>query len=51
MPEETRKGVETIKKGEIEKRKKVWEEKDGPTAKKLKKEDDHRMFSFLHFYF
>lgn len=37
MPEETRKGVETIKKGEIDKRKKVWEEKDGPPNKKQKK--------------
>ncbi|KAF8078446.1 chromatin remodeling complex protein [Lyophyllum atratum] len=37
MPEETRKGVETIKKGEIDKRKKVWEDKDGPPAKKQKK--------------
>ncbi|RDB28913.1 hypothetical protein Hypma_015347 [Hypsizygus marmoreus] len=37
MPEETRKGVETIKKGEIDKRKKVWEEKDGPPTKKQKK--------------
>lgn len=42
MPEETRKGVETIKKGEIEKRKKVWEEKDGPASKKLKKGDEPR---------
>ncbi|KAF9458184.1 chromatin remodeling complex protein [Collybia nuda] len=37
MPEETRKGVETIKKGEIDKRKKVWEEKEGPPTKKQKK--------------
>jgi len=38
MPEETRKGVETIKKGEIDKRKKVWEDKlDGPPSKKQKK--------------
>lgn len=37
MPEETRKGVETIKKGEMDKRKKVWEEKEGPPAKKHKK--------------
>jgi bromodomain adjacent to zinc finger domain protein 1A len=36
MPEETRKGVETIKKGEIDKRKKVWEDKDGPPSKKQK---------------
>ncbi|PFH54635.1 hypothetical protein AMATHDRAFT_134914 [Amanita thiersii Skay4041] len=37
MPEETRKGVESIKKGEIDKRKKVWEEKEGPPTKKQKK--------------
>ncbi|KAF9037807.1 chromatin remodeling complex protein [Hymenopellis radicata] len=36
MPEETRRGVETIKKGEIDKRKKVWEDKDGPPTKKKK---------------
>ena len=36
MPEATRQGVEDIKKGEIQKRKKVWEEKEGP-AKKQKK--------------
>lgn len=36
MPEETRKGVETIKKGEIDKRKKVWEDKEGPPSKKQK---------------
>lgn len=39
MPDDTRKGVETIKKGEIEKRKKVWEEKEGPPSKKQKKAD------------
>jgi len=37
MPEATRKGVEDIKKGEIDKRKKVWEDKDGPPTKKQKK--------------
>ncbi|KAG6879398.1 hypothetical protein C0992_003015 [Termitomyces sp. T32_za158] len=37
MPEETRKGVENIKKGEIDKRKKVWEDKEGPPNKKQKK--------------
>jgi bromodomain adjacent to zinc finger domain protein 1A len=37
MPEETRKGVENIKKGEIDKRKKVWEDKEGPPTKKHKK--------------
>lgn len=39
MPEDTRKGVENIKKGEIEKRKKVWEDKEGPPSKKQKKLD------------
>jgi bromodomain adjacent to zinc finger domain protein 1A len=38
MPEEIRKSVETLKKGEIEKRKKVWEDKEGPPSKKQKKE-------------
>ncbi|KAJ7786002.1 chromatin remodeling complex protein [Mycena metata] len=37
MPEETRKGVETIKKGEIDKRKKVWEDKEQPPTKRQKK--------------
>lgn len=37
MPEATRQGVEDIKKGEIQKRKKVWEDKEGPVAKKPKK--------------
>ncbi|KAF8844084.1 hypothetical protein BDN67DRAFT_944466 [Paxillus ammoniavirescens] len=37
MPEETRKGVENIKKGEIDKRKKIWEDKEGPPTKKQKK--------------
>jgi hypothetical protein len=36
MPEETRQGVENIKKGEIDKRKKAWEEKEGPPTKKFK---------------
>lgn len=39
MPDDTKKGVETIKKGEIEKRKKVWEDKEGPPSKKQKKAD------------
>ncbi|KAI1797797.1 chromatin remodeling complex protein [Ganoderma leucocontextum] len=34
MPEDIRVGVETIKKGEIDKRKKVWEDKEGPAQKK-----------------
>ncbi|EPQ60860.1 hypothetical protein GLOTRDRAFT_135465 [Gloeophyllum trabeum ATCC 11539] len=37
MPEETRKGVENLKNKEIEKRKKVWEDKEGPPSKKQKK--------------
>ena len=37
MPEATRKGVEDIKKGEIDKRKKVWEDREGPPTKKQKK--------------
>ena len=37
MPEETRKDVENIKKGEIDKRKKAWEDKEGPPTKKQKK--------------
>ncbi|KAK1223803.1 hypothetical protein PQX77_013327 [Marasmius sp. AFHP31] len=37
MPEETRIGVESMKKGETDKRKKAWEDKDGPPSKKHKK--------------
>ncbi|KAJ7275336.1 chromatin remodeling complex protein [Mycena haematopus] len=37
MPEETRKGVETIKNREIDKRKKVWEDKEAPPTKRQKK--------------
>ncbi|KAI9062985.1 chromatin remodeling complex protein [Trametes sanguinea] len=37
MPEEIRKGVENIKKGESDKRKKVWEEKEGPASKRQKR--------------
>lgn len=37
MPEETRRGVEDLKKGESDKRKKLWEEKEGPPTKKQKK--------------
>ncbi|KAH9175409.1 chromatin remodeling complex protein [Lactarius sanguifluus] len=36
MPEATRQGVEDIKKGEIQKRKKVWEDKEGPSKKQKK---------------
>ena len=38
MPEETRKGVEVLKKGESDKRKKLWEDKEGPPTKKQKKQ-------------
>ncbi|VDB99827.1 unnamed protein product [Peniophora sp. CBMAI 1063] len=34
MPEATRQGVEDTKKGEIQKRKKIWEDKEGPEKKK-----------------
>ncbi|TRM65788.1 ATP-utilizing chromatin assembly and remodelling N-terminal-domain-containing protein [Schizophyllum amplum] len=37
MPEETRQGVNAAKKGEMDKRKKNWEDKEGPPAKKQKK--------------
>ncbi|KAI0639320.1 chromatin remodeling complex protein [Trametes polyzona] len=37
MPEEIRKSVETLKKGESDKRKKVWEEKEGPASKRQKR--------------
>ncbi|KAF9569735.1 chromatin remodeling complex protein [Agrocybe pediades] len=37
MPEATRQGVEILKKGEIDKRKKVWEDREGPPNKKQKK--------------
>ena len=40
MPEETRKGVQEVKNKEIEKRKKVWEDKEGPPSKKQKKLDE-----------
>jgi hypothetical protein len=36
MPEATRQGVEDIKKGEMQKRKKVWEDKEGPLKKQKK---------------
>ena len=36
MPEETRRGVEDLKKGESDKRKKVWEEKEGPNKRQKK---------------
>ncbi|KAI0704894.1 chromatin remodeling complex protein [Cytidiella melzeri] len=37
MPEETRISVENLKKGESDKRKKAWEDKEGPPTKKQKK--------------
>ncbi|KAK7058808.1 hypothetical protein VNI00_001432 [Paramarasmius palmivorus] len=37
MPEETRKDVENMKKGESDKRKKAWEDKELPPSKKQKK--------------
>lgn len=37
MPEETRISVEILKKGESDKRKKAWEDKEGPPSKKQKK--------------
>ncbi|TCD64001.1 hypothetical protein EIP91_004703 [Steccherinum ochraceum] len=42
MPEEIRRGVEDLKKGESDKRKKVWEEREGPSkrAKRLAAEED-----------
>lgn len=43
MPDETRKGVEKLKKGEMEKRKKAWEEKEGPSTKKQKKEPERAL--------
>lgn len=42
MPEETRRGVEDIKKGEIDKRRKVWEDREGPPTKKQKKMTEGR---------
>lgn len=42
MPESIRQSVENIKKGELEKRKKVWEEKEGPPSKKQKKLQEAR---------
>jgi hypothetical protein len=52
MPEETRKGVENIKKGEIDKRKKVWEDKEGPPTKKKKltpAQEERGIFLFYFF--
>jgi bromodomain adjacent to zinc finger domain protein 1A len=38
MPEDQRKKTESKKKGEMEKRKKAFDEKDGPPSKKQKRE-------------
>lgn len=38
MPEEIRKNVEDLKKGESDKRRKAWEDKEGPPTKKQKKQ-------------
>lgn len=46
MPEATRKGVEDVKNKEIEKRKKVWEDKEGPPSKKHKKVEEKGKLSF-----
>jgi hypothetical protein len=50
MPDAIRQGVENIKKGELEKRKKVWEDKEGPPSKKQKKLQEARgaEFDILH---
>lgn len=37
MPEETRQGVEIIKKGEIDKRKKIWEDKEAHQTRSKRK--------------
>lgn len=50
MTEDIRKDVETIKKGEHDKRKKAWEDKDGPPNKKQKKmtaAQEERGMSFI----
>ena len=38
MPAEIRKNVEDLKKGESDKRRKAWEDKEGPPTKKQKKQ-------------
>jgi bromodomain adjacent to zinc finger domain protein 1A len=50
MPEETRKGVEDIKRGEIDKRKKVWEDREGPPTKKQKKMTTVGVLTFFYSY-
>ncbi|KAI0053291.1 chromatin remodeling complex protein [Auriscalpium vulgare] len=50
MPEATRQGVEDIKKGEIQKRKKVWEDKEGPLKKpkKMTPAQEERDLPLIH---
>jgi bromodomain adjacent to zinc finger domain protein 1A len=48
MPEDIRKAVENLKKSEVEKRKKVWEEKEGPPTKKQKKEGMFDVSNTIH---
>lgn len=48
MPEETRKGVLEVKNKEIEKRKKVWEDKEGPPSKRHKKLEERGKRSCRH---
>lgn len=49
MPEDVKVGVEKVRKGEIDKRKRVWEEKElqaereGRYTKKMKKRDEKEM--------
>jgi bromodomain adjacent to zinc finger domain protein 1A len=42
MPDDIKKSVEDVKKTELDKRKKVWEDKDGPPSKKQKKLQEAR---------
>jgi bromodomain adjacent to zinc finger domain protein 1A len=50
MPEETRKGVDAIKQKESDKRRKVFDDKDGPPAKKRKSEEGRMAFPWLTLY-
>lgn len=42
MPAEIRRNVEELKKGESDKRRKAWEDKEGPPTKKQKKAEEDR---------
>ena len=42
MPAEIRKNVEELKKGESDKRRKAWEDKEGPPTKKQKKAEEEK---------